>query len=115
MTKDNYMALADVQAVWTNSIKPWVIGNFNKSFIFDENAQATSTTPPSVTASATTMGKIYLVGPATGTKYQWITEEDSSTTPSTYSWQQIGTTDINLQYASEQDVRGIVSRYQAGA
>ena len=28
MTKENYMALADVQAVWTNSVKPWIAQNY---------------------------------------------------------------------------------------
>jgi len=28
MTKENYMALADVQTVWTNSIKPWITQNY---------------------------------------------------------------------------------------
>lgn len=28
MTKEKYMALADFQTVWTNSIKPWIVGAF---------------------------------------------------------------------------------------
>ena len=81
--------------------------------VFEENSSATATTPPSVSASSSTMGKIYLVGPSSGTKYQWITEEDDSTTPSTYSWQQIGDTDVDFTslIASEQSVRDIVKDY----
>lgn len=112
MTKERYMALADLQAVWDNKLKPWIVGNvLNNNFVFDENAQATATTPPSTTASANTLGKIYLVGPQTGTKYQWITEKDESTTPATYSWQQIGTTEITILIASDQEVRSIVTDY----
>ena len=87
------------------------------SIIFDENSSATATTEPSVTAGQATMGKLYLVGPELGTKWQWITLEDDSTTPSTYSWLQIGATDIDLsqyaraEYATEQSVRAIVSGY----
>lgn len=85
------------------------------SFVFEENAQATSSTPPSVTASSGTTRYIYLVGPQTGTKYEWITVVDESTTPSTYSWQQIDTTDINLSIATEQSVRGIVTGYMTSS
>lgn len=28
MTKEKYMALADLQTVWTNSIKPWIVAGF---------------------------------------------------------------------------------------
>lgn len=28
MTKEKYMALADLQTVWTNSMKPWIVGIF---------------------------------------------------------------------------------------
>lgn len=28
MAKENYMALADLQTVWTNSIKPWIVAGF---------------------------------------------------------------------------------------
>lgn len=28
MTKEKYMALADLQTVWTNSMKPWIMGAF---------------------------------------------------------------------------------------
>lgn len=28
MTKEKYMALADLQTVWTNSLKPWIMGAF---------------------------------------------------------------------------------------
>lgn len=82
--------------------------------VFDENAQATPTTEPSVTASADTMGKIYLVGPSSGTKYEWITLEDDSTTPSVYSWLQIGSTQIDLSTyeAPESEVRAIVTNWE---
>ena len=85
--------------------------------VFDENAQATSTTPPSTTASSSTMGKVYLVGPSSGTKYQWVTVEDDSTTPSTYSWQQVGDTDVDFTslIASEQNIRNIVKNYVTSA
>lgn len=116
MAKERYIALADAQTLWTDSIKPWIVGNlFNVSLAYEENAQATSATQPSVTASAATTGKLYLVGPASGTKYQWITLEDKSTSPTSFSWIQIGTTDIDLTTASEQSVRSIVSNYQAGS
>lgn len=80
------------------------------ALVFEQNAQATSTTEPSATASATTMNKLYLVGPQSGTKWQWITLEDDSTTPSTYSWLNIGSTQIDLltYEAPEQDIRNIV-------
>lgn len=84
---------------------------------YEENAQATATTEPSATAGTATMGKLYLVGPKTDTKYQWITIEDDSVSPSTYSWRQIGSTDIDLsqyaraEYATEEDVRNIVRNY----
>lgn len=84
---------------------------------FDENNQATATTQPSTTAGSDTMGKLYLVGPKLGTKWQWITLENDSTTPSTYSWLQIGTTDVDLSqyapanYATETAVRNIVKNY----
>lgn len=84
---------------------------------FEENNQATSTTPPSTTAGSATMGKLYLVGSAAGAKYQWITLEDDSTTPSTYSWLQIGSTDADLsqyaraEYATDAAVRNIVRNY----
>lgn len=84
---------------------------------FDENNQATATTQPSTTAGSDTMGKLYLVGPQLGTKWQWITLENDSTTPSTYSWLQIGTTDVDLSqyapanYATETAVRNIVKNY----
>lgn len=83
------------------------------ALVFDENSQATATTEPSVTASESTMGKIYLVGPRIGTKYQWITLEDDSTTPSTYSWLQIGSTQIDLTTyeAPEAEVRAIVTNW----
>lgn len=115
MTKPNYIALADIQDLWSNSMKPWIVGNaLNNKFVFEVNAQATASTPPSTTAGVNTMGKIYLVGPQVGTKYQWITEVDESTTPNTYSWQQIGTTDVTITIASEQDVRNIVKNYMSG-
>lgn len=76
-------------------------GQQGTSIVFEENDSATSSTEPSDTASALTMGKLYLVGPASGTKYQWITLEDDSTNPSTFSWLQIGSTQIDLsQYAT---------------
>lgn len=93
---------------------------------FGENNQATANTPPSATAGSATMGKLYLVGPKVGTKWQWITLEDDTTTPATYSWLQIGTTDVDLsqyartedlslyaraEYATEQSVRNIVRNY----
>ena len=87
------------------------------SIIFDENNSATATTPPSTTAGSSTMNKLYLVGPESGTKWQWITLEDDSSTPSTYSWLQIGATDVDLsqyaraEYATEANVRAIVSGY----
>lgn len=83
------------------------------ALVFDENNQATATTEPSVTASESTMGKIYLVGPQSGTKYQWITLEDDSATPSTYSWLQIGSTQIDLSTyeAPEAEVRAIVTNW----
>lgn len=83
------------------------------ALVFDENSQAAATTEPSVTASESTMGKIYLVGPRIGTKYQWITLEDDSTTPSTYSWLQIGSTQIDLTTyeAPEAEVRAIVTNW----
>ena len=83
------------------------------AIVFDENAQATATTQPSTTASENTMGKLYLVGSTSGTKYQWITIEDDSTTPSTYSWLQIGTTaiDISTYFGTEISVRNIVRNY----
>ena len=28
MTKENYMALADVQSLWTNDMKPWIVAGF---------------------------------------------------------------------------------------
>lgn len=84
------------------------------ALVFDENSQATATTEPSVTASAATMGKIYLVGPQSGTKYQWITLEDDSATPSTYSWRQIGSTQIDLSTyeAPESEIRNIVKNWR---
>lgn len=84
---------------------------------FEQNAQATASTPPSTTASAATMGLLYIVGPDYGTKWQWITLEDDSTNPSTYSWLQIGSTDVDLsqyaraEYATETAVRNIVKNY----
>lgn len=112
MTKVKYMALADFQYIWSNSIKPWILVNIlNVGYAFDENAQATITTQPSVTAGAATKGKIYLVGPSSGTKYEWITLEDDSTTPSTYSWLNIGSTEMNFPIATEQNVRNIVRDY----
>lgn len=83
------------------------------ALVYDENSQATATTEPSVAASAATMGKIYLVGPQSGTKYQWITLEDDSATPSTYSWLQIGSTQIDLTTyeAPEAEVRAIVTNW----
>lgn len=84
---------------------------------FEENAQATATTPPSATAGQATMGLLYLVGSTSGTKWQWITLEDDSTNPSTYSWLQIGSTEVDLsqyaraEYATEANVRAIVSGY----
>lgn len=84
---------------------------------YEQNAQATATTQPSVTASEDTMGLLYLVGPQNGTKYQWITIEDDSVTPSVFSWLQIGSTDIDLsqyaraEYATEEAVRNIVKNY----
>lgn len=84
---------------------------------FEENAHATATTPPSATAGQATMGLLYLVGSTSGTKWQWITLEDDSTNPSTYSWLQIGSTEVDLsqyaraEYATEANVRAIVSGY----
>lgn len=129
MTKEKYMALADVQSLWSNDIKPHIYQTYatkqelqdavedtidgvsNTTFVFEENAQATSTTQPSTTASAGTLKKIYLVGAGNGTKYQWITLEDTSTTPSTYSWSNIGTTEITLTVATEANIRAIVTNY----
>ena len=91
------------------------------AIVFDENSQATATTPPSTTAGAATMGLLYIVGPQAGTKWQWITLEDDSTTPSTYSWLQIGSTDVDLsqyaraEYATETAVRNIVKNWQPSA
>ena len=88
------------------------------SILFEEDAQATATTPPSTTASEATMGLLYLVGPQNGTKYQWITLENDSTTPAAYSWLQIGSTNVDLSqyaradYATESAVRSIVSDYE---
>lgn len=28
MTKEKYMSLADLQTVWTNKLKPWIVGNY---------------------------------------------------------------------------------------
>ena len=83
------------------------------ALVFEPNAHATATTEPSATASAATMGKLYMVGPQTGTKYQWITLEDDSTTPSTYFWLNIGSTQIDLltYEAPEQDIRNIVRNW----
>ena len=68
------------------------------SIVYEQAAQDTT---PSATASAATMGMLYLVGTQSGTKGQYITIEDDSTNPSTYSWLKIGTTAIDLsQYAT---------------
>ena len=93
-------------------------GQQGTTLVFDENNAATATTEPSVTAGQATMGKLYLVGPETGTKWQWITLENDSTNPATYSWLQIGPTDIDLsqyaraEYATETNVRNIVKNYR---
>ena len=79
-------------------------GQQGTSIVFEENDSATSSTEPSDTASALTMGKLYLVGPASGTKYQWITLEDDSTNPSTFSWIQIGSTEIDLSQLATFDI-----------
>lgn len=83
------------------------------ALVFDENSQAAATTEPSVTASESTVDKIYLVGPRSGTKYQWITLEDDSVSPSVYSWLQIGSTQIDLTTyeAPEDEVRAIVTNW----
>ena len=28
MTKEKYMALADLHTVWTNTLKPWIVAGF---------------------------------------------------------------------------------------
>lgn len=48
------------------------------------------------TASASTMGKIYLVPNANGTKDEYVTIRSGSVGSYTYSWEEIGTTDIDL-------------------
>ena len=78
------------------------------SIVYEQAAQDTT---PSTTASAATMGQLYLVGTQSGTKGQYITIEDDSTNPSTYSWLKIGTTEITISIASEQEVRSIVTDY----
>ena len=87
------------------------------ALIYELNASATATTEPSATASAATMGKLYLVGPQSGTKYQWITLEDDSDTPSVYSWLNIGTTQIDLSTyeAPESEIRNIVKNWTPSA
>ena len=96
-------------------------GEQGTPLVFDENNQATATTEPSVTAGSATMGKVYLVGPEAGTKWQWITLKDDSTNPATYSWLQIGPTDVDLsqyaraEYATETAVRNIVKNWQPSA
>ena len=75
-------------------------GDTTVAIIFEEKASATASTQPTTTASADTMGKLYLVGPSSGTKYQWITTESSGT----YSWLNIGSTAVDLsQYALRAD------------
>ena len=83
------------------------------ALIYELNASATATTEPSATAGAATMGKLYLVGPQSGTKYQWITLEDDSDTPSVYSWLNIGTTQLDLSTyeAPESEIRNIVKNW----
>ena len=49
------------------------------------------------TASASTLGKIYYVGPTSGEYDRYVTNYDGTT----YSWLQIGTTDVDMtQYAT---------------
>ena len=92
-------------------------GKQGAAIIFEKNDSATATTTPSVSPSADTVGLLYIVGPETGTKWQWITLEDDTTNPFTYSWLNIGTTDVDLsqyakaEYATEEAVRDIVIDY----
>ena len=79
-------------------------GQQGTSIVFEENDSATSSTEPSDTASTLTMGKLYLVGPASGTKYQWITIENDSVDPATYSWLNIGTTNVDLSQLATFDI-----------
>ena len=38
MTKEKYMALADLQTVWTNSLKPWIVASFIAVTVVAEGA-----------------------------------------------------------------------------
>ena len=53
------------------------------------------------TASASTLGKIYYVGPTSGEYDRYVTSYDGTT----YSWLQIGTTDVDMtQYATKAEL-----------
>lgn len=58
MTKEKYMALADLQTVWNNSMKPYIQQQDGTKM---DNIVWVTELP---TASASTMNKIYAVGPA---------------------------------------------------
>ena len=66
------------------------------------------------TASAETMGIMWLIGPdANGYYMQSVVLEDTSTTPSTYSWADLGTTQLDLSTyeAPESEIRNIVKNW----
>lgn len=66
------------------------------------------------TASAQTMGIMWLIGPdANGYYMQSVVLEDTSTTPSTYSWADLGTTQLDLSTyeAPESEIRNIVKNW----
>lgn len=78
----------------------------------------TAGTAPATTASASTLGKIYLVpaasgkpSPESGSYVEFITIESGSSTK-TYSWEKIGTTDTDL---SEYAKKGTYTTSDGGA
>lgn len=60
------------------------------------------------TASASTLGKIYYVGPTSGEYDRYVTSYDGTT----YSWLQIGTTDVDMtQYATKAELSQLDKKF----
>ena len=64
------------------------------------------------TPSASTMGKLYLVGPdGSGNYEQFITLKDDSVQPATYAWHSLGPSTLSFTTASTADCRSLVTDY----
>lgn len=104
------LALTSVQSLANYYTKPEV-DSIAAAIAATINATSGEVVASLPTASASTLGKIYYVGPTSGEYDRYVTSYDGTT----YSWLQIGTTDVDMtQYATKAELSQLDQEVNGG-